>query len=138
MRKCGVRFLAQASVKEWLAAPAKVEQQRIDGIVALVKAGSTEPSGLGEDAEPRSLEQLADDLGSVIRLIEDLENDLADSEDTLARHGLKLQNMDIAMQMLRAVAAELAPIDGEYAKGARLQDLRVACSQALADAGDIP
>ena len=38
-----------------------------------------------------------------MRLIEDLEEDLSSSADTLARHGVKLQNLDIAMQMVRAI-----------------------------------
>ena len=129
-----MHFCSEASVKDWLAAPAKVEQQRVDEIVALVKAGYTEDSGqYNNPAEPRSQEQLVDDLGAVIRLMQDLEEDLAGSDETLARHGLKLQNMDIAMQMLRAVAAELAPQDGgsERMSIARLQDLRVSCAQAL-------
>jgi hypothetical protein len=135
--RCGLRFSSEVSVKEWLAAPTAVHQQRIDEMVALVKAGKMAGSsdlvgGEGEARATRSREQLVDDLGAVISLMEDLEDDLASSGETLVRHGLKLQNLDIAMQMLRAVSAELAPESrSESASLAALQDLRVACAKAL-------
>ena len=131
--RCGLRFVSEVSVKDWLAAPTKVHQQRVDEIVALVKAG-------GRDLTPepsvsrgvRCPEQLIDDLSAVVRLMQDLEDELASSNETLERHGLKLQNLDIAMQMVRAVANELASGNGQEPLNiARLEDLRVACAQAL-------
>ena len=109
---CGLRFHSECSVTDWLAARAASEQQRVDQVVALVKAGKILPR-LADSAvldvlhPPRSQEQLADDLGLVITLMHNLEDDLASSDETLARHGMKMQNLDIAMQMLRAVSAEL-------------------------------
>jgi hypothetical protein len=131
--KCGVRFCSEVSVKDWLAAPTKVQQQRVDEMVALVKAGRTDPPADNESShEPRSYDQLIDDLAAVVGLMQDLEDDLAASDATLERHGLKLQNLDIAMQMLRAVASELKPNGTESPISmARLADLRVACAQAL-------
>lgn len=131
--RCGLRFSSEVSVKDWLAAPTKVQQQRVDEFVALVKAGATD---LGRDDiaphQARSHDQLVDDLGAVVRLMQDLEDDLASCDETLARHATKLQNLDIAMQMLRAVAGELSTgaNDGPSSM-ARLKDLRVACEQAL-------
>ena len=130
--RCGVRFSSEVSVKDWLAAPTKVEQQRVDDIVALVKAGRTDL--VHEDivaTGPRSPE-LVDDIGAVLELMKDVEDDLASCDDTLARHGIKLQSLDIAMQMLRALALELRSDTKEKpASLARLKDLRVACAQAL-------
>lgn len=60
--------------------------------------------------------------------MQDLEADLASSEETLARHALKLQNLDIAMQMVRAISLE---ITGEQATMARLEDLKAVCAEAL-------
>lgn len=133
--RCGVRFSSEVSVKEWLASPAtKPQQQRVDDVVALVRAGGSDvqfPSSA--KAQARSHEQLVDDLRAVMRLMQDLEDNLAASNETLERHAMKLQNMDIAMQMLRAVSAELTPGNDNGAEGiARLQDLRISCSQALA------
>jgi hypothetical protein len=135
--RCGLRFSSEVSVPEWLAAPTAVHQQRVDEMVALVKAGgmpgkSSPASYQGVTHEARSQEQLVDDLGAVIRLMQDLEDDLATSGETLERHAMKLQNLDIAMQMLRAVAAELAPQGStEQVSLAKLADLRVACARAL-------
>ncbi len=131
--KCGVRFSSEVSVKDWLAAPDKSQQQRVDDIVALVKAGGADPRGDERPTQaPRSHEQLIDDLGEVVKLMQDLENDLAESDATLERHGVKLQNLDIAMQMLRAVAGELGPDGSDRPVSmARLEDLRLACAQAL-------
>ena len=130
---CGLRFASAVSVKDWLEAPTKVQQQRVDEIVAFVKAGGAGISANSEtSAQPRCFEQLFDDLDAVIQLIQDLEDDLASSEETVARHGLKLQNLDIAMQMVRAVAGELSHRDSRPPSNiARLKDLRVACAQAL-------
>ena len=136
--RCGLRFSSEVSVKEWLAAPTKAERQRVDEIVALVKAGAIPPavadSG-GPDApnEPRSEEQLIDDLGTVVSLMQDLEDDLSSSTETLARHGLKLQNLDIAMQMIRAITQEVTSAHGgQPINLARLEDLRIVSAQALA------
>ena len=131
--RCGLRFTSEVLVKDWLAVPTKVQQKRVDEFIALVKAGATD-LGLATDAphEARSHEQIIDDLAAVVRLMQDLEDDLAASEETLERHGMKLQNLDIAMQMMRAVASELTS-SGDSGTGsiARLRDLRVACEQAL-------
>lgn len=131
--RCGVRFVSEVSVKDWLAPPGKAQQQRVDETVALVKSGGAElPQVSSPVLGPRSPEQLIEDLEAVLSLMQDLEDELASSIETLNRHGLKLQNLDIAMQMVRAISAELAPDgDGERASIARLEDLRNACSQAL-------
>jgi hypothetical protein len=131
--RCGLHFSSEVSVNDWLAAPAKVEQQRVDDIVAIVKAGRLQPSLEPlRAAEPRTHDQLADDLSEVVKLMQDLEDDLSSSDATLERHGIKLQHLDIAMQMLRAVANELTPsVNPTSAGNAKLRDLRVACSQAL-------
>jgi hypothetical protein len=64
--------------------------------------------------------------------MQSLEDELASSDETLARHGLKLQNLDIAMQMLRAIASELRSGDTQQRpSAAKLCNLRVACGEAL-------
>jgi hypothetical protein len=131
--RCGLHFDSEVSVRDWLAVPAKGEQQRVDDIVAMVKAGGPGPTVEKLIAEaPRTHEQLTEDLSEVVKLMQDLEDDLSSSDATRERHGMKLQHLDIAMQMLRALAAELGPRGRDVASGsAKLRDLRVACSQAL-------
>ena len=134
--RVGLRFSSDVSVKEWLAPPTAVHQQRVDEIVALVKAGGLpqgDPASADRAAsqEARKHEQLVDDLAATMRLLSDLEVDLASCDETLARHAMKLQNLDIAMQMLQAVAAELTPGSDERVSLAKLGDLRVTCAKAL-------
>ena len=134
--RVGLRFSSEVSVKDWLAPPTAVHQQRVDEIVALVKAGGLppgDPASLDRTAarDARTHEQLVDDLAATMRLLSDLEDDLAACDETLARHGVKLQNLDIAMQMLRAVSAELIPDSTERVSLSKLEDLRVTCAKAL-------
>lgn len=131
--RCGISFSSKVTIQDWLAAPEKVEQQRVDDIVALIKAGGGVPSAEDRTAGvPRTNGQLTVDLGEVVKLLQDLEDDLCSSDATLKLHGVKLQHLDIAMQMLRAVSIELAPDKpGTPGGNAKLRDLRVACAQAL-------
>ena len=106
-KKCGLRFSSELSVKDWLAPPAKIEQQRVDDIVALVKAGGGGSSGVPlPEPAPRSAEPILDRLERVIGLIQELENDLISSDETVARHGAKLQNLDLALQIIRSLSRD--------------------------------
>lgn len=130
--RCGVLFSSKISIKEWLAAPSKAQQQRVDDMVALVKAGGSSGHGEAIADGPRSHAQLVDDLAQIVKLMQGLEDELSSSTATLERHGSKLQNIDIAMQMLRAVAAELDTTgSGAPQSKAKLRDLRVSCAEAL-------
>ena len=130
--QCGLRFASAVSVREWLAAPSKVEQDRVDEIVSLVKAGAI-PAEFGgarlSGAEPGDNEGAVSEIEHVVALLLDLEDDLAASNETLQRHAAKLQNLDIAVQMLRAITSQL---NGAPHVGATLADLRIVCAEALA------
>lgn len=108
--RCGMRFSSEVPVNDWLATHNKIQQQQVDDMVALVRAGTPGPvADKIASPEHRSPELLAHDLGLVIDLMQDMEGDLTSCDETLKRHGMKLQNLDIAMQILRAVAGELVP-----------------------------
>lgn len=135
--RCGLSFAAPAIVKDWLAAPAKAEQRRVDDNIAIIRAGGLPTAG-GAYVETslatahRFDHQLGEDLQAIISLLEELEDDLASSAETVERHALKLQNIDLAKQLVRGVAQVLS---SDYeAKGnaaAKLRDLRIVCAQAL-------
>lgn len=129
--RCGLRFTSNISIKQWLEAPSKAEQQRVDEIVSLVKAGAI-PGALNGRHKPGSKKayesQLVDSLSEVVKLLRHLEGDLCSSPETLERHGPSLQNLDIAMQVVNAVLSELS---GDQGPGANLDDLRLVCAQAL-------
>ena len=135
--RCGLHFTDRVEVRDWLAPPVNGEQQRVDQIVGLVKAGAVPlPTGSLTSREPLpellSSEQLSKDLGLVSELIEKLGDDLASEPETLKRHCVKLQNLDIAMQMLGALSNELLAKDGGTgSRMARIEDLRNSGAQAL-------
>lgn len=138
--RCGLHLLETINVRDWLAPPSNTEQQRVDQIVTLVKAGAVPlPTGTfngrpERPALPASLtnDRLTEDLGMVSQLMEDLGDDLASEPETLMRHATKLQNLDIATQMLTAICNEIRATDqGDGSRMARLEDLRTSCGQAL-------
>ena len=130
----GVRFSSLVTVKDWLAAPpTRAQQQQVDDLVALVKAGGADLLRDNDDAvEHRSNELLADDLSSVVRLLQVLEEDLSHSPETLGRHATALQNLDMAMQIVRAVVGRLTSDTGvERSRTTKLGHRRTACKQTL-------
>jgi len=136
--RCGLRFDSQLSIRDWLAAPTKVEQDRVNAIVSLVKAGGIPNALVDIDGRRTSTgrstkAELIEGLSDIIKLMQDLEDDLATSEKTLALHGPKLQNLDIAIQMTRAILQELTSQDSDAGQQnmATLADLRIVCAQAL-------
>lgn len=80
----------------------------------------------------RSTYQLVDELGGVLQLLVELEDELAHTKDTVARHGYKLQHLDLAMQMLTELGSELITGSRDsLSTSPRLQNLRSVCSNAL-------
>lgn len=80
----------------------------------------------------RSHYQLVDELGGVLQLLVEVEDELSRTTDTVARHGYKLQHLDLAMQMLTELGSELV-VGGEdrLSSSPRLQNLRGVCDNAL-------
>ena len=99
--RCGLRFLSEVSVKQWRTAPATAQQHRV------VRAGEAAAAiGNPESRPPQTDKQLRDYVGEVVKLLQDLEEDLVSSSETSTRHAEKLQSLGIAMQMLRAITQQ--------------------------------
>jgi len=80
----------------------------------------------------RSPDQFIVDLERVFKRLSSVEDELTASVETIALHGFKLQNLDLATQMLVEVFAEVVMGGGNHSGDAsKLQRLRVACEQAL-------
>jgi hypothetical protein len=135
--KCGLKFCGSVDVQQWRAAPTNSEQQRVDDVVKLVKAGAvplpvatySEPSrnhgipGRGED--------IGADLQRVTELLEGLGEVLAADPQVVMEHGTALQNLDISMQVIAALQSIFAGEkhwDGDELK---LKGLRRSADQAL-------
>ena len=83
----------------------------------------------------RSPYQLVDELGGVLQLLVEVEDELVRTRDTVARHGYKLQHLDLAMQMLTELGSELIIGSEErLSSSPRLQNLRGVCENALGSA----
>lgn len=112
--RCGLKFSGQVDVQSWRAAPTNVEQQRVDEVVRLVKAGAVPlpvpPLGQGKPADRTSIDtsELVGDLRQISKLLDKLGSELAGDSDIVTRHGPALQNVDIAMQMIAAIEAIMA------------------------------
>lgn len=130
-RRCGLQFASQISVHDLMANPAHQAQQRVDHLVAVVKAGAVP---LAQPAKPgaETAGELADDLQRIARLLDKLGDALANDATTVAKHGIELQNLDIAVQTLAALAEAAQPDSPAGAAGrARLGELRTSCLEAL-------
>lgn len=130
-QRCGLRFSGRVDVQLWRAT--NIEQQRVDEVVRLVKAGAV-PLPVSPLGEPKPLPAqgrgalLAGDLRRVAELLDNLGGELAIDPDVVSRHGPMLQHLDIAMQVLAAVEEIVAGHEGDAAK---LAGLRRSADQAL-------
>jgi len=133
--RCGLKFSAPVEVKRWLSPPTNAEQQRVDALVRLVQAGAV-PLPV-PDLDPPAVTELdhtrrfADDLRRVEALLGTLSDRLAEHPRIVEEHGEALQSLDIAMQTLAAIAAELAGRADGDSDGAKLGSLRRSAIKAL-------
>lgn len=129
--RCGLKFSSPVSVQDWMANPVNLEQRRVDDVVAAVKSGAA-PLVAPARGAAVTADGVADDLKRVSRLLEMLGDALAGDPWAVTRHGITLQNLDIAVQTLTVLAATIrtgAPADAK--SRARLDELRASCAQAL-------
>ncbi len=131
-RRCGLHFSSQISVGKWMASPVNREQQqRIDQLIAVVKAGA-DPRAIPALGGAAAEVGIADDLTRVSRLLESLGNALATDPAIAIRHGAALRNLDIAVQKLAALAeATRVDVPNSADKLNRLAELRASCAAAL-------
>jgi hypothetical protein len=129
--RCGLRFGGVVSVKEWLAPPSNREQKRVDSTVRVIKAGAIPLPVGAEPHDASSPLELFLDLRGASKLLEGHCEELLSDPQALLRYGDKLQNLDIVLQTIGAVADMLAGQGDEQSIVSRLQNLRVSARQAL-------
>jgi hypothetical protein len=128
--RCGLRFSSLVSVQEWMAPPANREQERVDEAVRLIKSGAI-PFPPAPGPEIANQAQFGSDLRSIARLLELLAEHLVSNEETVLAHGDELQNLDVAVQTLNAVASSLADDADEPSMVTRIDNLRASYRRAL-------
>jgi hypothetical protein len=135
--RCGLKFSGLVAVEQWRACPSNVEQQRVDEVVRLVKAGAvplpvatvSEHKQRAEAAEAGS--ELPQDLRRVCELLEQLGDVLACDPDVISRHGTALQNLDIAIQLIAGVQEVVTGPNNWETDTVKLAGLRRNADQVL-------
>jgi len=131
--RCGLKFSGSVDVQQWREPPANLEQQRVDEVVRLVKAGAVPlpVPPLARPGPPGSPLRVADDLRRVTDLLDRVGEVLAGDEEVVERHGAELQNLDIASQVIAAVSAVIEGYGDPDPEAAKLVALRRSADQAL-------
>lgn len=139
--RCGLKFSGGVDVQQWRATTTNTEQQRVDEVVRLVKAGAVPLPvppliQLGQHHERLALgPQLSDDLQRASELLDDLGSVLASDPDVVTRYGPALQNLDIAMQVIAAVEKIISGDCAMNTDATKLLGLRRSADQALRRGG---
>jgi hypothetical protein len=139
--QCGLTFASAVDVASWLAPAVNSGQSRVDQDIAAIRAGlasaptSPPPAVSPNGSRPRDA-VVVDNLSMIISLLADLEEDLIGNPSTVAAHGVKLQNIDLATQVLDVLADVMSnDLEKQQAGLARLNDLQVSCQHALIPSG---
>lgn len=127
--RCGIRFASAVVVREWMSSGAHSGQAGVDQVVRQYRAGSPFPAPASAVIDAST----AEDFARLRRLIDMLSEALSSDLAVLTRHGSSLQNLDIAGQLVAALAAAADPDPGVQATAlARLQSLRASADHATA------
>lgn len=120
----GLHFDAPLDLDQWMPGLAARDQLAVDAMVEAVRSGGGEvmASSAGPAPEPRAAptlptQRLAEELAYVARLLDSLGDDLCGEPYVVMRHAMKLQNLDIAAQILGHVAAVMVADHPEQAIG---------------------
>jgi hypothetical protein len=134
--RCGLKFSGGVDVQQWCSPPVNTEQQRVDEVVRLVKAGVVPlpvpplaQPGQQTNGEPGPL--LSGDLRRAFELLDNFGAALASDPDVVIRHGPAMQNLDIAMQVIAAVENTISGDSHVKHDGAKFAGLRRSADQAL-------
>jgi hypothetical protein len=129
--RMGLRFSGEIAVDKWLASRGQTGQVQVDRIVSDFKSGRPS-SGLiaspSVTTESISNIKVADSLKLVATMLSELEDELSSSQEILSAHGEKLQSLDLANQMLQALAEVVVNANKSCAH--KVNSLRVACRKA--------
>ena len=129
--RCGLRFSSVVSVREWLAPPSNREQKRVDDAFRAMKAGAIPLPLKPESHDATSPIELGMDLRAVAKLLGAHCEDLLGDPHAVIRYGERLQNLDIVLQVIGAVADLLSGEGEEGPLASRLQNLRISARQAI-------
>lgn len=111
---CGIRFDEPIDLERWMPGLTARDQVEVDDMVAAVRSGDADvlpfpsPSTSPQSAPKTALPQrLAEELAYVARLLDTMGEELCGEPLLAIRHAEKLQNLDLAAQILGHVASIL-------------------------------
>jgi len=133
--RCGVQFKGKAAVADWVSGTLSrsshdVEQARVDGIQAAVRAGQPIPASAGRSVAPPVVDadldrRIAEELAYVKRLLEIVGDELTDAPIVVQRYSRSLQSFDLACQILGHLSTVLTASNrGAAVEAVGMEDLR--------------
>lgn len=106
-RRAGLRFTGSIVVTDWLPHSSGLAQAHVDQMVHAVKAGLDRQIEVGPSIAGASRTWL-DEAAELRRLLELVAEGLADDSSIIAKHGEKLQLLDMARQKFERLSANLS------------------------------
>lgn len=130
--KLGLKFSGSIDVLHWRKTISNSEQERIDDIVRLVKAGAVPlPINVAPREPSTEAESPSRDLKRAVKLLDLLGDRLAKDAIVVASYPAELQNLDIAVQVIEAVGALLETQTDLGVDANKFSSLRKSADQAL-------
>lgn len=135
--RAGLSFSERVNVDQWLVSPRNADQQRVDEVVWLVKAGTAPLPTASADSSPsrlRTEDGLSADLRRTFQLLKSLGDRLARDGVVVAQYSAELQKLDIAMQVIAGLEVAVGGNDDLTIDAAKMVSLRRSADQALSRA----
>ena len=133
--RCGVQFKGKVAVADWVSGTQSrsshdIDQARVDGIQAAVRAGRPIPASEGGSAAAPLVDadldrRIAEEISYVKRLLEIVGDELTDAPIVVQRYSRSLQSFDLACQILGHLSTVLTASNRSVAvQAVGMEDLR--------------
>ncbi len=132
--RCGLRLARPIVVDDWIAGAQSVAgslaagQRRVDELQSAIRSGAPLPAETAAAAPASAIpveRRIAAELAGLKRILDEVNDELTDEPEILARHQRAMQKFDIAAMIVAELGKVLAADDREAAVAAvEMHDLR--------------
>lgn len=129
--RLGLKFSGTVDVQRWRQTISNAEQQRVDDVVTLVKAGAVPLQVYSSASSLEEMNGPSSDLLRASKLLSRLGDRLANDAIVVANFPGELQNLDIAIQVIDAIAALMESRTDLAIDATKFASLRKSADQAL-------